>query len=258
MEIKFNDVNYKTKLTDINITLNNSKINGVYNYNSFLKVLLNPKLIEKGNITIDGKVYNKYDPKVIAVIDKDMPFYTSKVIDEILFYSKIRGYKNNNIKEDINNLLEKFNLDSNILKRIGHSLSETEKYYIKLIANLIYKPKIIIFKDIMSGMDYKNKKIIKKLMEELKEQGVLIILTSSNSNILYELTDEVVIFNKGKVLINGSTNDIYSNIEILLNNNIDVPYFSLLTYKANNEKGAHLFYRKDVRDVIKDVYKSVS
>ena len=258
MEIKFNDVNYKTKLNNVNITLNSNKINGIYNYNTFIKVLVNPKLIEKGNISIDGKIYHKYDPRIIAIVDKDMPFYTSKVIDEILFYSKIRGYKSRNMKEEINTLLEKFNLDSSILKRITHSLSNTEKYFIKLVANLIYRPKIIIFKDIMSGMDYRNKKVIKNLIEELKEQGILIILTSSNSNILYELTDEIVIFNKGKVLIGGPTNDVYSNIEVLLNNNIDVPYFSLLAYKANNEKGAHLFYRKDVRDVIKDVYKSVS
>ena len=253
MELKFNNVNYKAKLNNVNITLNSNKINGIYNYNSFIKVLANPKFIEGGTISIDNKTYHKYDPRIIAIVDKDMPFYTSKVIDEILFYSKVRGYKSRNMKEEINTLLEKFYLDPSILKRITPSLSDTEKYFIKLIANLIYRPKIIIFKDIMSGMDYRNKKIIKKLIEELKEQGVLVILTSFNSNILYELTDEVVIFNKGKVLISGSTNEIYSNIEILLNNNIDVPYFSLLTYKANKEKGAHLFYRKDVRDVIKDV-----
>ena len=110
----------------------------------------------------------------------------------------------------------------------------------------------------MKGMDLDNKKIIKKVIEDLKEKGTLIILTSNDSNILYELTENILIFSEGKLLVSGNTNDIYTNIEILLKNKIDVPYFSLLTYKANNEKGANLFYRKDVRDVIKDVYKSVS
>ena len=79
-----------------------------------------------------------------------------------------------------------------------------------------------------------------------------------DSNILYDLTDEIFIFDKGKLIMNGNTDDVYSNIEPLIDNNIDIPYFSKLTYKANKEKGATLFYRKDVRDVIKDVYKSVS
>ena len=94
--------------------------------------------------------------------------------------------------------------------------------------------------------------------EELKEKDKLIILTSNDSNILYELTEELFIFNEDKLITSGNTFDIYTNVEILLENNVDVPYFSLLTYKANSEKGANLFYRKDVRDVIKDVYKSVS
>lgn len=258
MEIRFDNVRYEKELLVVNFTISNNKINGLYNCNSIIEILKNPKFIESGCIYIDDNKYKKFDYKSIAIVDKEVPFYTSKVLDEILFYAKIRNYKNNNIKKDIICLLEKFNLNSNILNRICHSLSETEKFYIKLIANIITKPNIIVFKDIMNGMDFANKKIIKKLLEQLREEGTLVILTSMDSNILYELTDNILIFNRGKLLVSGKTDDIYTNVEILLKNKVDVPYFSLLTYKANSEKGANLFYRKDVRDVIKDVYKSIS
>lgn len=258
MEIKFYNVKYQDKIKELNITITNNKINGIYNCNEIIDILNNPKLIQHGAIYIDNDKYKKNDNRSITVIDREVPFYTSKVIDEIYFYAKIRNYKSDNIKNEIINLLEKFELEKSILDRICHSLSQTEKYYVKLVANLITNPDVIIFKDILSGMDLKNKKIMKKFLEELKEQEKLIILTSNDSNILYELTEEVFIFKEGNLIINGNTNDIYTNVEILLKNKVDVPYFSLLTYKANNEKGANLFYRKDVRDVIKDVYKSVS
>lgn len=258
MEIKFDNVCYKNKLLNICLDINNNKINGIYNYNSFIKVMSNPNLISSGNILIDNKVYKRFDPRLIAVIDKGKEFYTANVIDEILFHAKVRSYKSRKIKNEIEELLNYFGLDKTILKRIGHSLSTTEKYFIKVIANLIYRPKIVIFKDVMSGMDYNSKKKIKIVINKLKEQGVLVILTSMDSNVLYELSEEIFIFDKGNLLITGDTNDVYSNIEVLLKNNVEVPYFSKLTYKANNEKNANLFYRKDVRDVIKDVYKSVS
>jgi len=258
MEIRFEDVCYNSKLTNINIKIKNDQINGIYNYRSFIKVLKNPKLIDKGTIYINDKVYKNFDLKTIAIIDKEKEFYTAKVIDEILFYAKIRNYKSRNIKKEILDYLTEFKLDESILKRIPHSLSITEKYFIKIIANLITKPQIVIFKDIMNGIDYNNRKIIKNLINKLKEQGTLVILTSMDSNILYELTEEIFIFDKEKLLVSGNTNDVYTNIENLIDNNINVPYFSMLTYKANKEKGANLFYRKDVRDVIKDVYKSVS
>ena len=258
MEINFNNVCYKNKLTNVNLKMSSDKINGIYNYNTFLKLITNPRLINEGSIYIDDKQYKNFDYINIVIIDKEKEFYTSKVIDEILFSAKLRNYKSKNIKKEILEWLKEFNLDENILKRIGHSLSETEKYFIKIIANLITKPQIVIFKDIMNGIDYNNKKIIKKIINNLKEKGTLVILTSMNSNILYELTEEVFNFDKGKLLTSGLTNDIYTNVEILIENKIDVPYFSLLTYKANKDKNANLFYRKDVRDVIKDVYKSVS
>ena len=258
MEIKFDNVCYKNKLIDVSFTLDNSKINGIYNYNNFIKVLLNPSLLNDGIISIDGKTYRKFEPKLIAIIDKDKDFYTSKVIDEILFHAKIRNYKSANIKKEIDELLNEFNLNESILRRIGHSLSETEKYLIKIIANLIYKPKIVIFKDVMNGLDYNNKKLIKKIITKLKEQKVLVILTSMDSNTLYNLTEEIIIFDKGRLLIKGATNEVYSSVETLINRGVDIPYFSEITYKANKDKNANLFYRKDVRDVIKDVYKSVS
>lgn len=258
MEIKFDQVCYKDKLKNVDLIMNSKNINGIYNYNAFLKVLINSKLIEEGNIFIDGKFQKNYNIKNIAIIDKEKEFYTSKVIDEILFYAKIKSYKSRNIKKEIIELLKEFKLEESILKRIPHTLSTTEKYFIKIISSLIYKPQIVIFKDVMNEIDLNNKKIIKQFINNLKEEGVLVILTSMNSNILYELTDEVFIFDKGKLLISGNTNEVYTDIEKLINNKVDVPYFSMLTYKANKEKGANLFYRKDVRDVIKDVYKSVS
>lgn len=258
MEIKFDKVCYRNKLMDISFTIDNNKINGIYNYNHFIKILLNPNLINNGIITVDGKAYKRFEPKLIAIIDKDKEFYTSKAMDEILFHAKIRNYKSSNIKKEIGALLNEFNLNDSILKRIGHSLSETEKYFIKIIANLIYKPKIVIFKDVMNGLDYNNKKLIKNIITKLKEENVLVILTSMDSNVLYNLTEEVLIFDKGKLLIRGNTNEVYSNVEFLISNSVDIPYFSEIAYKANKYKNANLFYRKDVRDVIKDVYKSVS
>jgi len=258
MEIRLDKVCYKSKMINISLKMSNNQINGIYNSNAFIKLITNPKLIEKGNIIIDDKVYRNFDLKMISIIDKEKGFYTSKVIDEILFHAKIRNYKNSNIRKEIIELLKEFNLDESILKRIGHSLSQTEKYFIKIIASLIYKPKIVIFKDIMNGIDYNNRKILKSIINKLKEQGTLVILTSMDSNILYDLTEEIFIFDKGRLIISGNSNEVYTNIEPLIDNNIDIPYFSMLTYKANKEKGANLFYRKDVRDVIKDVYKSVS
>ena len=55
----------------------------------------------------------------------------------------------------------------------------------------------------------------------------------------------------------GNTKDILTDVEILINNNIDVPKLPLLTYLAKIKKNIKLFYHYDVRDIIKDIYKHV-
>jgi len=127
MEIKFYNVKYQDKIKELNITIRNNKINGIYNCNELINILNNPKLIQHGAIYIDNDKYKKNDNRSITVIDREAPFYTSKVIDEIYFYAKIRNYKCNNIKKEIISLFEKFEIDKNILDRICHSLSQTEK-----------------------------------------------------------------------------------------------------------------------------------
>lgn len=252
----FDQVSYKNELSNISFKLDSNFITGIYNANNILKIIKEPSSILNGHIYIDDHIYKKYNSRLIAIIDNDKDFYTSKVIDEILFNAKIREYKSQTIRQEIKELLSIVNLNEDILKRIIPTLSTTEKYFIQIIANLIYKPKIVIFKNIMNGMDFNNRKIIKKLINILKNDGVLVIVTSNNSNILYEITEKLVLINSGELIL-GNTNDIYQQVEMLIDKELDIPYFSLLTYKAKQKKNINLFYRKDVRDVMKDVYKSI-
>ena len=241
-------------LYEKDIVIDNSKITGIYNEHDIIKAFKNPKEVT-AKILINNNEYKKMDNKNIAIVDNKEPFFTATVYHEILFNAKIREYKCPNIKDKILKLFNELGLSEDILKRSCHALSNTEKYLVKIVINLIYEPKIIILKDIMSNI-YKK---IKKLITRLKEEQHLVIVTSNNCNVLYEITDDIIIFNNKKVIYYGDTVNAYTNeIEYLLKNKVDVPYYSLLTYQALTKKNINLFYRKDVRDVIKDVYKSIS
>ena len=258
MEVVFENVSYENIANNINFKISSGVVTGIYNSSSIIDLLKMPNQI-KGTIKIDNNIYKKYNDKIVAFINKEDQFFTATVLDEILFNAKIRDYKTSNIKGKINKLFEKLDLNINLLHRICHSLSNTEKYLVKVISNLIYNPQIVIFEDGLSDLDAFYRKKIEGIITDLKEANKIVIVVSNNSNILYNISDDIIIIKDKKDFICGKIDDIYTKeVEKLINNNIDVPYFSLLTYSANKEKNANLFYRKDVRDVIKDVYKSVS
>ena len=96
-------------------------------------------------------------------------------------------------------------------------------------------------------------RLIKMLHERYHKT---IIIASNDNSMLYELTEDLVVIKGSHIIAADKTEMIYQDVEFLLNNNIEIPEIVLFTYKAR-EKHVKLSYHKDIRDLIKDVYKHV-
>ena len=59
------------------------------------------------------------------------------------------------------------------------------------------------------------------------------------------------------VIIDDETTKVFQDIELLEDNTFEVPKILEITYLAKNKKGIKIDYHKDVRDIIKDIYKHV-
>ena len=75
MEVSFEKISYKDKLSNISFKLDNNYVNGIYNANNLLKIIKEPSLISSGHIFIDDRIDRKYNSKFIAIIDNDKSFY---------------------------------------------------------------------------------------------------------------------------------------------------------------------------------------
>lgn len=211
--------------------------------------------VEKSIISlqsIDQSVINNliedYNP---VVVDNTSLYFVSKtVLDEITLFNK---YPELNLLGDIIKLLGEQN---DFFNRRIDELSTTEKIYLNILRNISKLEKIIIFKDLFLGLDLNNQKNLIKVINYLKELDYIVIICSSDVNVLYRYSDYSIL--SGKTLIQFDTTDeIYTNVGYLIKHNFEVPTLSYITYKAKEEKNVKLFYSKDVRDIIKDIYKHV-
>ena len=212
---------------------------------------------KEGNITSIQSNYIKNilknlsnDYSLIYINNNDLYFLGEDVSDEIELYNKVFDYS---LILDILDILE---VDNSFLKRKVDELSHTEKIYLNIIRNLSFDRKIVLFDDVFKYLDYGNQKKIKNLLMYLKEMMYVIIITSSDVNVLYKLAEYSVIWYKN-FFEYGSCDDLYTNVEKLVKSRIAVPVLPLITYKAKVDKNVKLFYSKDVRDIIKDIYKHV-
>ena len=59
------------------------------------------------------------------------------------------------------------------------------------------------------------------------------------------------------ILLTGPTNELYLRVDYLKKNKLDIPNIVEFTYLAKKKKQVKIDYHKDVRDIIKDIYKHI-
>ena len=259
MEITFK--NYKYHKDIINTTISEKTIVGVTgpNYKEFLNIF---NIVNKHTeIKINGN----------RLTTKDLTYYKNKIvyIDNINYLNTNKTIKDYiidiistneinilNETKKINNALSILGLNLDINTNIN-DLTTSQKTLLTLSIELLYNAEILVLNEPYLGLDKTNIKIINLVLNKLKDNyNKIIVFGSSNSNELYNYTDYMYFINKNKLQREGETKELYEDINFLNKYNYEIPETIKLISKIK-EKGIKIEYKKDIRDIIKDIYKSV-
>ncbi|MBQ2640042.1 MAG: energy-coupling factor ABC transporter ATP-binding protein [Bacilli bacterium] len=262
MEVVLKDVSYNRCY--FNASINSNEITGITGVNkeSLLETISLTKSI-KGNISIDGeqitnKNINKYSKK-ISVVKKNLKekLFLDTIEENMLYEIKLRRLKLKDYNKKMQDSLRIVGLNKSYLSREIKTLSKSEMILINISISLLSNPDIILLDDPFVYLDKKNDKKLYRILVRLKDQfNKLIVISSNNSNILYKYTDKIILLKDNEVLIEGNTSSIYTDVKYLEENKFEIPDIVLFAYKAK-KKGVKLNYHKDIRDIIKDIYKHV-
>lgn len=264
MEIKFLNVSLKEKnkylIKNLNLQVKSNEITGIFQDKlNIISRLLTTDLPFQGNILIDTKSFHIYGKNLISYIGKltSDTFLTKKVSDEFYLIKKNMPTIENNYIKKVVASLKMVGLDESYLEKDIISLSKSEKRLLQIALKLIINPDIIIILEPFLYFDKQNKSNMSKILLSLKKKyKKTIIIVSQDINVLYELTNYLIIFKDNKVLISDSTNTIFKDLTFLENNEIELPNIILFN-KIALTYGKKLANSKDVKDLIKDVYRNV-
>ncbi|MDK7312377.1 sodium ABC transporter ATP-binding protein, partial [Streptococcus oralis] len=73
---------------------------------------------------------------------------------------------------------------------------------------LLHEPNLIILDEPFSGLDPVNTEILKQVIIEEKERGATIIFSDHVMTNVEELCDDVVMIRDGKVILDGSVQEV--------------------------------------------------
>lgn len=163
-----------------------------------------------GTAIINGKDITQ-DPisarRLIGYMPEAVPLYDDMLVDEYLvFIGEARGLSGSKLIERLRWVKENCGITS-IWK---HSISEISKGYrqrVGLAQALIHDPAVLILDEPMTGLDPLQIIGLRKLIRTLAE-GKTVIFSTHILQEVEALADRIVILNRGRVIANGTRQEI--------------------------------------------------
>lgn len=193
----------KTILDNVNISFESGKIYGLHGKNGsgktmLLRAICGLILPTSGGVSIDGKVIGKdiEFPDSVGIIIENMTMLTDyTAFDNLKILAKIKKIATD---EDIRSALENVGLNPDDKKKVkAFSLGMKQK--LNIAQAIMEKPKLLLLDEPTNALDEESVKDVRKLLLEMKEQGVLIIIASHNKEDLEVLCDDLVEIYEGRI-----------------------------------------------------------
>ena len=105
--------------------------------------------------------------------------------------------------DDPAKLLARFSLPE-VRKQAVESLSGGQRQRLFVVLALIPRPEVVFLDELTTGLDVKARRDVWNLLDEMRQQGMTIVLTSHFMDEVEALCDRVIILRKGRIVFEGT------------------------------------------------------
>ena len=213
-------------LKDINLYINRGEVISLIGpsgsgKSTILRCIVDLESITSGEILIEGN--NLADKNVDKKIKKEMLLKTGMVFQTFNLFPHL-SVRNNIVKTL--KLVKKIDtseaeaITKKMLDLVGLSdkmnsfpneLSGGQKQRVAIARALALQPDILLFDEPTSALDPELVKEVLDIIRKLKEQKITMLIVSHEMNFVREISDRVVVMEKGKILETGTSQQIFEN-----------------------------------------------
>lgn len=211
MKLEINNLSKKygnlQALSDVTFSANSGETIGLLGRNGAGKTTL-IKCIMKIIDSDSGKISYDNTEFSIGYLPEERGLYlNSTVYEQLTYFANLNHLDKAKAKSQIKKYLSRFGIDSLAPKKIK-TLSKGNKQKVQLITALLHEPDLIILDEPFSGLDPVNAGLFKNVVNEEKDNGRIIILSSHRMEDIEKLCDRVIMLKKGQVLLNNKVDEL--------------------------------------------------
>ena len=193
--------------------------NGAGKSTSFYMIvgLLKP---ENGKILLDGEDITKMPMHKrckagIGYLPQEASVFRKMTVYDNVMAALEFTYDDNKVrKERAEVLIDEFHLN-HVAKSYGYALSGGERRRVEIARCLATEPDFILLDEPFAGIDPISVADIQEMVYSLKDRDIGVLITDHNVRDTLKITDRGYIITEGRVLTQGSPNDILSNKDVI-------------------------------------------
>ncbi len=178
------------------------------------------------------------------------------VWDDISFAPRNYGYGKKESGHMVEQVMDELGI-RHLQDKICHYLSGGEKRKVALAGALVMRPELLILDEPFEGLDSRSRTELVMLLNKRNEEGMTIIMSTHDLNLVSGFADRVYVLAKGHgVITAGTPADIFQQVEALKASNIDPPLLTELFLKLR-DRGLLIDVPVSVDQAVSDLVRFV-
>lgn len=146
-----------------------------------------------GQIYLDGKEINGISSEIGYMLQKDCLLEWRNILSNTMFGLEVKGIKNKENQEYVENLLKKYNL-YDFKDKYPSELSGGMRQRVALIRTLAIRPKVLLLDEAFSALDYQTRIMVTNdIYQILRKENITAIIVTHDISEAISMSDRVLV-----------------------------------------------------------------
>ena len=180
---------------------------------TLLRLISGLEMPDNGQITLKNKIVSsdnnfvRPEERDCSLVFQDYALFPNMSMRQNIYFGK----NSESNKEKIEQLIEITGIE-NILEKFPHQCSGGEQQRVALVRSLAIDPSLVLMDEPLSNLDYNLKAnlalVIRNLLKKFKITAIIVTHDIMDA---MEMSDRIIVIDKGEVMQNGLPNELYNN-----------------------------------------------
>jgi ABC-2 type transport system ATP-binding protein len=131
----------------------------------------------------------------------------AQVLDLLTYFGELKGMPRSEARERATHWLGRFDLVDWPRAKVD-KLSKGMQQKVQFIASILHRPDLVVLDEPFSGLDPVNQDLLKEIIGGLRDDGVAVLLSSHQMNLVEELCDRIFLIHRGQRVLYGDLDEI--------------------------------------------------